>query len=500
MFSGGLAPKVLSLNDLKKHNSQNDCWIAVQSKIYDITDYLPSHPGGSTIILKYAGADATAAYDDVHAPGIIEESLPPEKQVGLLDQSEVINLPEDQKTEIKQIKKKTNATMIKDVYSKSDLHKLISVHDFERVAQKTLTPKAWAFYSSAATDLVTHYNNANFYRRIMLRPRVMRDVTKANMKRSILGCPSSAPFFVSPAAMARLAHKDGELALAKGCASEGVIQCISSNASYPLQSIVEAGGKDQPVFFQLYVNSDRIKTTQLLQKTKGLGVKAIFVTVDAHVPGKREADERLAADNTISSAISGAQASNDKKGGGIGRLMGQYIDRTLSWRDIPWIRQTSRLPVVVKGIQCAADAKKAVESRCEGIVISNHGGRALDTAPPSVLILLEMHAICPDVFRQLEVYIDGGITRGSDILKCIALGATAVGVGRPFLYSLCYGQEGVEHLSQVFKDELATSMRLCGITDLDQAHPGMVNTRDVDHMVPRSEEHEWIQWRPKAKM
>ena len=390
--------------------------------------------------------------------------------------------------------------MQENSYSKPDLHKLISVRDFEQVAEKTLTPKAWAFYSSAATDLITHHNNADFYRRIMLRPRVMRNVTEANMERSILGCSSSAPFFVSPAAMARLAHKDGELALARGCATEGIIQCVSSNASYPLQAIVDASGRKQPVFFQLYVNSERTKTTQLLQKAKALGVKAIFVTGDAHVPGKREADERLAADDTISSAISGAQASNDKKGGGMGRLMGQYIDKTLSWHDISWIKEVSGLPVVIKGIQCAADARKAVEYGCQGLIISNHGGRALDTTPPSILTLLELHSICPEIFSKVEVYVDGGITRGSDILKALALGATAVGVGRPFLYSLSYGQDGVEHLSQILKDELATSMRLCGITNLDQAHPGMVNTRDVDHLIPRGEEHEWITWRPRAKL
>ena len=228
-------------------------------------------------------------------------------------------------------------------------------------------------------------------------------------------------------------------------------------------------------------------------------MKAIFVTVDAHVPGKREADERIAAEN-VSSAISGAVASNDKKGGGMGRLMGQYIDKTLSWHDIPWIQETSGLPVVVKGVQSAADAKKAVEYGVNGIMLSNHGGRSLDTVQPCMLTLLELHRICPEIFQQCEIYIDGGVTRGTDILKALSLGATAVGIGRPFLYSLCYGQEGVEHLSQIFKDELETSMRLAGVTDVEQAGPALVNTRDVDHLVPSSEEHDWIRWRPKARM
>ena len=431
---------------------------------------------------------------------MIEETLAPEKQIGIIDQNPRLKFPKDKKTGIEKIEQKKQRPRSTETHAKPELHKLISVHDFKQVATETLTPKAWAFYSSAAADLLTHHNNADFYRRIMLRPRVMRDVTEADMTCTILGCPTSAPFFVSPAAMARLAYKDGELAIARGCANENIVQCISSNASYPLQTIVEAGSKNQAFFFQLYVNSDREKSVQLLHKARSLGIKAIFVTVDAHVPGKREADERLAADNTVASPISGAQASNDKMGGGMGRLMGQYIDRTLSWRDIAWIKKTSQLPIVIKGIQCAADAKKAVEYGCQGIVISNHGGRELDTAPPSILVLLEIHAICPDIFDQLEVYVDGGISRGSDILKAVALGAKAVGIGRPFLYSLCYGQDGVEHLSQIFKDELATSMRLSGITNLEQANPSMVNTSDIDHMVSRQEGHPWITRRLKARL
>ena len=180
--------------------------------------------------------------------------------------------------------------------------------------------------------------------------------------------------------------------------------------------------------------------------------------------------------------------------------MSLSLDKTLAWDDIPWIKETSQLPVVVKGIQCAADAIKALGYDIQGIMLSNHGGRSLDTAQPSILTLLEIHRICPHIFQHLEVYVDGGITRGTDILKALCLGVTAVGIGRPYLYSLCYGQEGVEHLSQIFKDELETSMRLCGITDVDQAHPGLLNTSDIDHLVPTDVEHPYVRWRPKAKM
>ena len=179
-----------------------------------------------TVILKYAGRDATSAYDEIHAPGIIEETLPSESYKGILDQAEVVNLPSEQKEDIKTIEKTTGQSTSSPAYTKPDLLKVISTQDFEDVARNTLTPKAWAFYSSAATDLITHHWNSNMYRRIMLRPRVMRNVAEVNTRRSILGCPSSAPFFVSPAAMARLAHPDGELALARGCASEDLIQVV----------------------------------------------------------------------------------------------------------------------------------------------------------------------------------------------------------------------------------------------------------------------------------
>ena len=176
--------------------------------------------------MRYAGGDATAKYNEIHAPGIIEETLNADQCKGFLDQADVVELPEEQKQEIQTIEKTTGQQPDATPWTKPDLFKLISSHDFEGVASRILTRKAWAFYSSAATDLVTHHENQEFYKRIMFRPRVMRDVTKCNTKRSILGFKTDAPFFISPAAMARLAHPDGELALTRGCASEGLIQCV----------------------------------------------------------------------------------------------------------------------------------------------------------------------------------------------------------------------------------------------------------------------------------
>ncbi|GJP95901.1 putative integral membrane protein [Aspergillus niger] len=375
------------------------------------------------------------------------------------------------------------------------LSSILSTHDFEKAASKSLTPKTWAFYSSAATDTFTHESNRTMYDRIFLRPRILRNVTSVSTKTNILGCRMDLPLFMSPAAMATLVHPDGELALARGCARYGVGMCVSTNAAYHLSEITSAAAKqnkkDHPFFFQLYVNKDREVSRRLLRTAEENGAKAIFVTVDAPVAGKREADERVPLDPhdirfRTPLPMSGACiGGNDEKGGGLGRSMGQYIDAGFTWEDLAWLKQNTFLPIVLKGVQTAEDAVLAVEHGVDGIVVSNHGGRSLDTSTSSIAVLLEIRRRCPQVFDRLEVFVDGGIRRGTDIIKAICLGAKAVGMGRHFLYSLCYGQEGVERLIEIMRDELETTMKLLGITDLSQAHLGLLNTLDVDHLIPK---------------
>jgi L-lactate dehydrogenase (cytochrome) len=253
--------------------------------------------------------------------------------------------------------------------------------------------------------------------------------------------------------MAKMVHPEGEKGIARGCRAKGIPQCVSTNASFPIDEIFESvadRGKYEeeegglPIFFQLYVDKQREKSEKLLKHVEELGVKAIFVTVDAPVPGKREADERVKADESLSTPMSGAKAKNDAKGGALGRIMGSYIDASLKWEDIAWLRRCTKLPIVLKGVQTAMDAKRAMKNGIEGLVLSNHGGRSLDTAPAPVLLLLELQKCCPEVFDKMEIFVDGGVMRGTDIFKALCLGAKSVGIGRGFLFALNYGQEGVE--------------------------------------------------------
>ncbi|KAI9888801.1 MAG: hypothetical protein M1814_006255 [Vezdaea aestivalis] len=476
-------PKVLTATEVSRHNQDNDAFIVVGGNVFDVTDFHPHHPGGAQIILDYAGSDATDAYNEIHSPDLILSELGPSKLIGVLD-------PDSATDKWRKGPPKVKRSPSNEL--KPPLRTLISAWDFEEVASKVASPKAWAFYSSAATDCITRDQNKRVFDQVWFRPRLMRNVSKATTRSRILGCKTDLPFFISPAAMAKLVHPEGEKDMARAAVNKKMIQCISSNASFSFADIIDAAASpSHPFFFQLYVNRDRSKSEALLKQVKLYSdrIRAIFVTIDNPVPGKREADERVSSDDSLQSGTSGSRAGNDSKGGGLGRIMGSYIDSSLSWADIAWLKRHTKLPIVVKGVQSAADACLAAQYGCAGIMIGNHGGRNLDTSPPSLLVLLEMHRLCPEVFGQLEVMLDGGIRRGTDMLKAICLGATAVGLGRPYLYSLIYGQEGVEHLTDIVRDELMVAMQLVGITNLENAHPGLVNTAALDHLVPQTEGH-----------
>ncbi|OAK99499.1 hypothetical protein IQ06DRAFT_251656 [Phaeosphaeriaceae sp. SRC1lsM3a] len=476
-----MAGLTVTVEEIKKHDKENDCWIVVNDIVWDITDFIPSHPGGNEIITKHAGFDASMSYNSVHSPSLISKTLDVSKRKGTIHASKNQDLLKPPPTE--------DAQPELEIGAKPPLTTLINSYDFEAVAEKVLTKKAWAFYSSAATNLVTRDANRSIFDRIWFRPRLLRNIRHIDTTTTMSGQKVNLPFFVSPAAMAKLAHPEGELALARGAAKHGIAQCISTNASFSMAEITSSVQPDSiPFFFQLYVNKDRSASEVLLRDAEKNGIRGVWFTIDGPVQGKREGDERVKVESATyaKAAISGAAATNDSKGGGLGRTMGTYIDDTFNWDDITWLRRSTRLPIFAKGIQTVEDAVLAMEHGLDGIIITNHGGRNLDTSPPSLLTLLEIRRHRPEVFQRMEVFLDCGIRRGTDIIKALCLGAKAVGMGRPFLYSLTYGQEGVEHFIEIMKDELETTMRLLGITDLSQCHPRYLNIGDVEHLIPKS--------------
>ncbi|KIX92181.1 uncharacterized protein Z520_12062 [Fonsecaea multimorphosa CBS 102226] len=496
------SPELLAASEISTHKTSDDCWIVVGGNVWDVTDFAPTHPGGEAIILRYGGRDATAAYSAIHAPSIIKEGLPPTAFKGTLDLSTVTD------SWSRPLKAESPRSTPSALSEKPALESRINADDFELAAKAYAPAKTWAFYSSADTDLVTLTANRTLYSRIWFRPRILRKVSEVSTATSMLGVPCMMPLMVSPAGMARLIHPQGELALAGGCAAKNIIQCIATTASYSATEIA-AVAPEHSFFFQLYVDRNRSKSEALLRKLQEAApnVKAVFITVDAAATGKREADERLKADESYSSPMIKNKAKNDRRGGGIARIMGNFIDPALSWDDVAWARRATHLPLLLKGVMCADDVKMAFEHGLDGVLLSNHGGRNLDTSPPAILVLLECHRRIPEIFsaktprgNKFEIHIDGGIRRGTDILKCLCLGATAVGMGRSFLFATGYGQEGVEHLIDILEDELKVAMANVGISSLAEVGPHLVNTGDIDHLIPQSASHPYAQDFRKSKL
>jgi L-lactate dehydrogenase (cytochrome) len=441
----------ISVEELAKHNTVDDAWIVINGTVWDVTEFAPRHPGGAEIINEYLGGDSTNAYNEVHGPSVVTKSLDASKNKGPLDEATITD-----EWRKKQADKHESETP--EAGDRPPLDAIINLHDFESAAKKAHSKKTWAFQMTAANDCFTRDANADFYRRIWFRPRVLVGVKDVDTSTTILGQKFKVPIFSSPAALAKLSHPEGERALARGLAASGTTIVACNNASYSFSEIAEVLPKDHPIFYQLYVNRDRAVTEKLVREvSKNPNLKAITVTVDLPVVGKREDDERVKIEATYkpSKNMQVQKVSRDKKGSGLARATGSFIDPDLKWKDITWLKSITDVPIFVKGIQSAADARKALDYGCAGIYISNHGGRAVDTAQPSLVTLLECQANCPEVLEQMEVWIDGGVRRGTDVLKAICLGASGVLLGRPFLYAVGYGQEGVEH---AVESELSPSL------------------------------------------
>jgi L-lactate dehydrogenase (cytochrome) len=264
----------------------------------------------------------------------------------------------------------------------------------------------------------------------------MRNVKDLDLSTTILGQHSSLPVFIAPAALAKLAHPDGECGLARGAGETGIIQMVSSSASMTPEAIASSRVTDtQCQLYQLYVVSERHRTEDILRRVKQAGYKGLVLTVDTAVLGKRERDERYKA--TLIS-------ETDEKPKPLGFTHGGWLTPTLCWDDLQWIREIWDRPIAVKGIMTAEDALIATQHGVQAIYLSNHGGRQLDTSPPSLMTLLEIRRYCPEIIEKVEIYLDGGFRRGNDVIKALALGARACGLGRPFMYALgAYGHEGV---------------------------------------------------------
>jgi 4-hydroxymandelate oxidase len=340
----------------------------------------------------------------------------------------------------------------------------INLHDYEKLAHERLQSEIWDYYQGGSDDEVTIQANRAAFARLLLRPRMLVDVSRIEMRTTVLGTPVSMPILVAPTASHKLAHPEGECATARGAGKAGTVMIVSTSATCSAAEVAQAA--TGPLWFQLYTHHSLETSGQLVQRVEAAGYRAIVLTADSPYLGRRERDLRnqFRLSQHLSMPNFGdesATASSRSR---------HMADNT--WETLDWLRSVTSLPILLKGILTAEDALLAVERGIDGIVVSNHGGRQLDGAIASIEALPE---VVEAVAGRCEVYVDGGIRRGTDVLKALALGARAVLLGRPILWGLAVnGQEGVHHVLELLRIELELAMALSGRPTLESIDRSLI--------------------------
>lgn len=387
----------------------------------------------------------------------------------------------------------------------------LSLSDWEKEAAKKLSISApvagtLEYFASGACDEVTLHRNLECFKEVSLVPRVLVDVSKTSLASQILGFNSAFPFGIAPTAFQRLVDPDGEINTARAGAAINVPYCVSSFATSSLEDIAIAGGKNGIRLMQLYAMENRNVTRNIIERAEKSGYKAIVLTVDRPVLGRRESNMRtkfdvpwelhrdpnhLNGDNVVSSSSASASAS----GSAGASALYAAISSELTWDDVKWIQSITSLPVILKGIVSVEDARLAVQAGVAAVWVSNHGGRQLDCsvsgldALPTVASAVreeEERLLSYSFFtrrsspRRIEIYVDGGVRRGTDVVKALALGADFVFIGRPVIWGLAVsGEEGVKTVLQTLAEETLNAMQLCGSTSVSQINRELVVPRGI---------------------
>jgi len=353
----------------------------------------------------------------------------------------------------------------------------VNVRDYERLAEGALEAGPLGYFAGGADDEVTLRENVAAFERLRLRPRMLVDVSGVSTATSVLGTDVSMPLLVAPTAIQKMCHPDGEPATARAAAGAGTVMTLSTIAtSTPAE--VAAAAPGGPRWFQVYCFEDEGVTRALIEQAAEHGYEALVLTVDAPRAGRRERDLRTGFKVPAEVAIPSVAAALGHPASLTIAEVFAMLDLTLTWRDLDRIRGLSDLPLLVKGVLTEEDARLACDAGVDGIVVSNHGGRQLDGVHATIEALPEVVEAVED---RIEVLVDGGIRRGTDVVKALALGARAVMVGRPVLWGLaCGGEEGVAHVLELFREEIERALLLCGCptpADVTASHVSAITGR-----------------------
>jgi len=350
--------------------------------------------------------------------------------------------------------------------------RLVNLAEYESRAREIAEDSTLDYYDGGSNDEITLRENVTAFSRITLYPRVFRGVGERDTQTTILGAQASTPVMVAPVALIGMLHEDGEIPVVRAASSAGSIVTLSTFSVTPIEDVVATAAG--PVWFQLYVYKDRSASEALVKRVEAAGCTALELTADAPILGRRERDVRnnfslpedlwapnLTADGTVPAPASPADSRSP-----FAAAFDTLVDPNLTWDDIAWLTSVSNLPVLVKGIVRADDARRAIDAGAAGVIVSNHGGRQFDTAPAAIDAL---GLVADAIGDQAEVILDGGIRRGADVLKAIALGARGVQVGRPLVWGLVVdGEDGVRDVLELLRDELDLAMALAGCRSVDE--------------------------------
>jgi 4-hydroxymandelate oxidase len=352
---------------------------------------------------------------------------------------------------------------------------LANLEDFEAAAQARVDANAWAYLNGGAGDELTRRANRTAWDALRLQPRVLRDLAGGHTRITLLGRELLYPILLAPIAYQRLFHVDGELAIAHAAAAQGAGLVLSAQASVAMEDVAApmlAEPTAGPLWFQLYWRNDRDFMRALLRRIEAAGYQALVLTVDAPVHGARDRERRIGfklPDGIRAVNLGGIKKPLELKPGQ-SALFDGLMPRAATWREVEWLRAESRLPLLLKGVTHADDAREAVARGAAGVIVSNHGGRTLDTVPATAQLLPAVRAAV-----DVPVLVDGGIRRGTDVLKALALGANAVLLGRPYVHALAAsGALGVAHALRLLRDELEIAMALAGCKTLADAGPALL--------------------------
>ncbi|QBD81293.1 alpha-hydroxy-acid oxidizing protein [Ktedonosporobacter rubrisoli] len=344
----------------------------------------------------------------------------------------------------------------------------LNLFEYEKQAQEHLDTAVWDHYQGGSDDEVTLRACRDAFAQVWLRPRALVDVSSCDLRTTVLGTPISVPVLVAPTGGQGLAHSEGELATVRGAGAAGTLMVVAMFSTRSLEEIAQQA--TGPRWLQLYVRS-RAQTRHVVQRAQAAGYQALVLTVDSPRPARCERDWRNGFAGFPFGNYDEAEFIDPRATEGDKAL----IQDAVTWEMLDWLRSLTSLPIVLKGILTAEDARFALEHGVAGLIVSNHGGRRLDGSVPALMALPE---VIEAVAGRCEVYLDGGIRRGTDVLKALALGARAVLVGRPVLWGLAVnGEQGVRHVLSILSQELETAMALAGCPGVKQIHSSLVRQR-----------------------